>query len=189
MKDFVLHVLIGILVLLLAGPNRALAHGGAGAEQIANEDLGPVRIWVWSDPEPPQVGEYHVSIALTESLPDDPNGFAGKPVLDWPITVELTHLASGTVLTQPATHENATNKVFYEASFAPEEAGEWQVRVIVQGPDGPVETQYTDVIEPSSFPWTTVAGGAAAVLLLAGAVLLYLKGQPRAEAAPVAQRD
>ena len=174
-------VLLGSLCLLLLGLGvpGVQAHGSVGTEQIMNEDLGPVRIWVWSDPVPPQVGEYHVSIALTESLPDDASGLAGAPVLDWPVTVELTHRASGTVLTRPATHQNATNKVFYVASFAPQEPGEWRVRIVVQGPEGALETGYTDVIQAASFPWTLVAGGAAAGLVLLGSVLLYVKARSR----------
>jgi len=167
-------VLLWVVALFLLGGRFAYAHGGVGTQQINNYDLGPYRIFVWSDPDPPRVGNYHVSVALTESLDNDPNGFAGAPVLDADVVVEMRHESSGLLLTAQATHANATNKVFYVAVLTPQQAGAWQVRVIVEGPDGPVETSYTDDIEPTRFPWMAVAGGVLALLLAGGGVALYL---------------
>ena len=165
--------LLILLPLFLAG-RSVLAHAGVGTQQINNVDLGPYRIWVWSDPEPPQVGSYHVAVALTESLANDPNGFAGQPILDADVVVEMEHQASGLLLIAQATHEDATNKLFYEAIFAPEQTGTWEIRVIVQGPDGPVQASYTDEVEPAAFPWMAVGGGLLALLLAGAGVALYL---------------
>ncbi|MBX3053241.1 MAG: hypothetical protein KF753_17285 [Caldilineaceae bacterium] len=165
-----------LLVLLLLGFSYAtvLAHGGVGTQQINNLDLGPYRIWVWSDPEPPAVGEYHVAVALTESLDSDPNGFAGEPVLGADVLVEMENQTSGILLIAQATHEDAVNKLFYEAVFSPEQTGIWEIRVIVQGPDGPVTASYTDEIVPPTFPWMAVGGGLLAVVLAVAGVVLYV---------------
>ncbi|MCL4833540.1 MAG: hypothetical protein KJZ86_13945 [Caldilineaceae bacterium] len=164
-----------ILLPLFLSARSLLAHAGVGTAQINNLDIGPFRIWVWSDPEPPLVGEYHVAVALTESLENDPNGFAGEPILDADVVVEMEHPASGLLLTAQATHEDATNKLFYEALFAPQQTGLWEIRVIVQGPDGPAQTSYTDEMESPAFPWMAVGGGLLALLVVGAGVVLYLK--------------
>lgn len=162
-----------ILLPLFFTTKPLFAHAG-GTQQINNVNLGPYRIWVWSDPEPPQVGEYHVAVALTESLENDPNGFAGQPVLNADVLVEMQHVETGLLLVAQATHEDAVNKLFYEAIFAPEQTGNWTVRIIVQAEDGPVETSYADEIEPATFPWMTVGGALLALVLAGGGAALYL---------------
>lgn len=171
---------LGALFLLIVLPfvfsgGSVLAHAGVGTQQINNLDLGAYRIWVWSDPEPPIVGNYHVAVALTESLENDPNGFAGEPILDADVVVEMENQATGLLLVAQATHEDATNKLFYEAVFAPQQTGMWEIRVIVQGPEGPVQASYSDEVESPAFPWMTVGGGVLALLLAGAGTVLYLK--------------
>ncbi len=170
------HGALFLLILLpffLRTPS-VLAHAGVGTPQINNLDLGPYRIWVWSDPEPPQVDSYHVAVALTESLDNDPNGFAGEPILDADVLVEMEQAASGLLLVAQATHADATNKLFYEAIFVPQQTGAWEIRVIVQGPDGPVQASYMDEVEPATFPWLAVGGGLLALILAGAGAALYL---------------
>lgn len=170
------RVLFFLLVLSLVFTGRSvLAHAGVGTQQINNQDIGPYRIWVWSDPEPPVVGNYHVAVALIESLENDPNGFAGKSILNADVVVEMEHQDSGLQLIAQATHEDAVNKLFYEAVFAPQQTGTWEIRVIVQGPEGPVQTSYSDEVESPAFPWMAVGGGLLALILAGAGTLLYLK--------------
>lgn len=164
-----------LLLPLLLSARSLLAHAGVGTQQINNLDIGAYRIWVWSDPEPPSTGSYHVAVALTEALENDPNGFAGEPILDADVVVEMEHQASGLLLVAQATHADATNKLFYEAIFAPQQTGTWEIRVIVQGPEGPVQASYTDEVESPSFPWMAVGGGLLALLLAGAGTVLYLK--------------
>ncbi len=156
------------------------AHGGTGAPQLTNVDIGPYRIFVWSDPEPPQVGSYHVALALTESLPGDASGFAGQPVLDADVTVSLVNAETGETLTKKATHLDAVNKIYYEADFEVATPGEWRVDFDVVGPDGPAEASYVTQIVPARGNWMPIAGGIAALLLIAGAVFFHFRVQPRA---------
>jgi hypothetical protein len=168
------------LLLLVVVANSMAAHGGTGTPQLTNEDIGPYRIFVWSAPEPPQVGPYHVAVAMTESLPGDASGFAGKPILNADITVTLTHVASGETLTKKATHQDAVNKIYYEADFEVPTPGEWSVHLAVIGPDGAAEAAYMAEILEATFNWMPIAGGALAVLLAVGALLFHWRVQPQA---------
>ena len=194
-----------LALLLLTGlllPAPLLAHGGVGLQHLNNVPAGPFRVYVWSDPEPPQVGEYHVTIAITENIAGDATGLAGGPVLDAYIIVELLHQESGATLSAQATHDDALNKLFYEASFEPAQKGSWAIQVRIAspgcGPAGSVAAQqpassaplckppqvvsFQDEILPKAFPWQAVLGGLLSLLLLAGAVLLYWMTKPPAPA-------
>ncbi len=204
-----------LALILLAGtllPLPLMAHGGIGVQHLNNIPAGPYRVYVWSDPEPPEVGEYHVTIALTENIEGDSTGLAGGPVLDASVTVELVHLDSGESLSALATHEDALNKLFYEASFGPPHKGNWSVQVSIfppgcDGAQGSGENQggdalapcdaeqvvsYQDEILPKAFPWRALLGGLLSILLLLGAIALYWATKPPAELedpVPVKQRD
>jgi hypothetical protein len=176
-----LRIILGLTLLLMIGwGDTIFAHGGTGMPQLTNEDIGPYRIFVWSDPEPPQVGEYHVAVALTESLPGDASGFAGQPILGADVTVELTHVTSGETLIGQATHKDAINKIYYEADFEVTTPGEWRIELTVDGPDGIASASYVDEIIPASFNWLPIAGGVLAVLLVAGAFVFHWRVQPQA---------
>ena len=190
-----------LLVLLICAllPASLLAHSGVGVQHLNNEPAGPYRVYVWSDPEPPLVGEYHVTIALTENIEGDATGLAGGPVLDANVTVEMAHQGSDTTLSARASHDDALNKLFYEAAFAPPSKGIWSVQVRIAAPGcedrdsggsegsgssaspcGPVQVVgFEDEILPKTFPWQAVLGGLLAVILMLGAVLLYWKTHPQ----------
>lgn len=205
----------GILLLLLTGillPAPLLAHGGVGVQHLDNVPAGPFRVYVWSDPEPPQVGEYHITVALTENIEGDSTGLAGGPVLDAVVAVELTHVESGQTLSARATHDDALNKLFYEASFEPARQGNWSVRVSIlppgcataqgssaqQGGDSGLSCEseqvvsFQDEILPKAFPWRALLGGILSILLIMGAVVLYWATKPPTaieEPAPAKQQD
>lgn len=204
---FVLMLLTGILL-----PASLLAHGGIGVQHLNNVPSGPFRVYVWSDPEPPEVGEYHVTIALTENVEGDSTGLAGGPVLDASVTVELTHVDSGETLSALATHDDALNKLFYVASFEPARKGLWSVQVRILPPgchesqNGagqqagdsamPCDTEqvvsFQDEILSKAFPWRALLGGILSILLILGAIVLYWATRPPAELeepVPIKQRD
>lgn len=204
-----------ILLLVLSGlllPAPLLAHGGVGVQHLNNVPAGPFRVYVWSDPEPPQVGEYHVTVALTENIEGDSTGLAGGPVLDAIVAVELTHVESGQTLSARATHDDALNKLFYEASFEPARQGNWSVRVSIlppgcstaqgsseqQGGDSGLSCEseqvvsFQDEILPKAFPWRALLGGILSILLIMGAIALYWATKPPTaieEPAPAKQQD
>ncbi len=163
------------LVTLLCAVSLVAAHAGTGTPQFTNEDIGAYRLFVWSDPEPPQVGDYHVAVALTESLEGDSSGFAGQPVLGADITVSMTHAESGQTLTQKATHEEATNQIYYEAAFDVTKTGNWTVSLVIEGERGRADASYPEVIEAVGVNWMPIAGGVLALLLVIGAFLFHTR--------------
>lgn len=206
-KGFALLLLVVALL-----PSPLLAHGGVGSQHLNNVSAGPFRVYVWSDPEPPLVGEYHVTIALTENIEGDTTGLAGGPVLDAYVIVELTHLESGSTLSAQATHDDALNKLFYEASFEPARKGNWSVQVRIAPPgcesgessesqnsgasDIPCVPEqvvsFEDEILPKSFPWRVLLGSLLSVMLIVGAAVLYWLTKPSAvpeETASAEERD
>ena len=192
-------VTVLVLLFIALSPGQLLAHAGVGIQHLNNVAAGPYRVFVWSDPEPPTVGEYHVTVALTENIEGDATGLAGAPILDAFVTVEITHAETGETLTARATHDDALNKLFYEASFAPGERGAWSVQVRIApaacapgeageggGSPQPPDCEnaqvvgFEDEILPKAFPWRALFGGLLSVLLFLGAALLYWKTQPSA---------
>ena len=204
-----------LVVMLFTGillPGTLLAHGGIGVQHLNNVPAGLFRVYVWSDPEPPEVGEYHVTIALTENVKGDSTGLAGGPVLDASVMVELAHVDSGDTMSALATHDDALNKLFYVASFEPARHGIWSVQVRILPPgcdvsqngagqqagesampcDSEQVVSFQDEILPKAFPWRALLGGLLSVLLILGAIVLYWATRPTAELeepAPVKQRD
>ena len=156
------------LALTLASP--ALAHGG-GVVQLANAEAGPYLVSVWTQPDPPKVGTWHVTVAVVE--PSAP-GETGDPVLDAAVTIRLVSMEqNGETLTAPATRQGATNKLFYEADLELPTEGQWRVEVFVEGPAGAGETSFeiTASSPASGINWALVGG--IALTLVAGGWLAW----------------
>jgi len=152
------------LPLPLASP--ALAHGG-GVVQLANAEAGPYLVSVWTQPDPPKVGLWHVTVAVME--PPAP-GETSEPVLDAEVTIRLVSMEqNGEVLTAPATRQGASNKLFYEADLELPAEGQWQVEILVEGPAGAGSAGFEITALPaaSRINWTLV-GGIALTLLTGG---------------------
>ncbi len=140
--------------------STAWAHGG-GTPQLANADAGPYWVSVWTQPDPLQVGEAHITVAVSEpGVAHDGHREAGAPVLDAVVELRFERLdRPGETATALATHEGAANKLFYEADLAFPDAGHWDVRILVQGPDGEGSASFdSQVSSPNSFNWPYVIG-------------------------------
>ncbi len=147
-------------------PGVAWAHGG-GAPRLTNVDAGPYWVSVWTQPDPLQVGQAHITVAVSE--PTDAGGErreAGPPVLDATVEVQVKPLDhAGETLVVQATHEGASNKLFFEADVDLPETGRWQVSVAVAGPKGAGGASFeAQVSPPSAFSWTWVGGLGLAAL-------------------------
>jgi len=121
----------------LAAASISHAHGG-GAPQLTNAEVGPYWISVWTQPDPPRVGDLHLTAALAEpGAADAPLKEAGAPILGASIEVQLRPLdRPGEVISTVASHEKAVNKLFYEADLLIPHPGRWQATLKVYGPDG-----------------------------------------------------
>ncbi len=116
--------LIGLLVV--ASP--AAAHT-EGVMQLAAEPAGPYMLTVWTSPDPAEVGELHVAIAVV--LAED-----ASPVLEADVLVRLTPEDGGPIVSGPATVENSENKFLHEAILDVDYGGTYLVEVLVEGADG-----------------------------------------------------
>lgn len=174
-------VVAAALLLLWTGGATVYGHAGTGTPIIANADLGSHRIFVWVDPPEPRAGdEFHVALALTESVAGDETGFAGSAVLNADVTVFMRH-PSGEELTDPATHEKSINRVFYEAEFAPPRAGEWAVEIVVAVPGGDERISFVQTVleaENDGMPMPLLLGGGGLLLLAVLLLTLYRRRSP-----------
>ncbi len=148
------------------------AHGG-GVPQLVNAKAGPYRVFVWTQPDPLRVGEAHFTVAVSQP----PNLAAtaeetGNPVLDATVKMQVEPVnQTGETLTVLATHDTATNKLFYEADLELPTIGQWRVLVSVEGPAGSGNVEFEiQVSPPPSFNWALL-GGLALALLAAGWVI------------------
>ena len=146
-----------MLLLFLATPWSVVAHGG-GLPRLVNESLDDYTISVWMNPSPLTVGEVHLTVALA---------FDESVVLNRNIQILVTPLAGGQTVVSDATHENATNRFFYEADSEISQTGMYQFEVRVEG----IEATVSFVEEVQDAPRTsnrlTILIVVAAILFLA----------------------
>ena len=129
--------LVALIVSLAFAAHPVHAHGG-GTPKLTNAEAGPYRVSVWTDPDPIRAGELHVSVAVVESLePGASEGEIGDLILDANVQVRAEPISqAGNVLIAYATHENAVNKLLYEADLDLPAEGQWRVTIQVEGPAG-----------------------------------------------------
>jgi len=130
-----------LALALLAWPSLAAANGGT--VQVSSQRAGPYEVSVYTSPSPISVGSVDVSV-----LVQDPGGEA---VQDATVGVWVRPASeAGRGSRYPATHEQATNKLFYAANVSLDAPGSWQFVVEVEGADGSGEVSFAaEVSQPS----------------------------------------
>lgn len=130
------YVFLGLISLLLVTVRSSdvLAHGG-GTPVTADEPVGPYHVYVWIDPWPAETGRLHVTVAISETDPQDPE--EQIPVLGADVTLSMEH-PDETIesLSAQATHDQAVNKLMYEGDLIVEYPGEWRMTVSMEGEAG-----------------------------------------------------
>ncbi|MGB1251189.1 MAG: hypothetical protein ACPG8W_11280, partial [Candidatus Promineifilaceae bacterium] len=154
------HLFLFLIILALAlTPQLALAHGG-GVPFISNEPLGEFVASVWLDPDPLAAGQIHVTVGLAKEQ---------SVVLNQVVQVQMRS-QRGVVSEALATHEQATNRFFYEADFEFLEAGTYELKVSVEGQADQLSLADIVIQEPSwtRSPWVggVALGIVAAIWLL-----------------------
>jgi hypothetical protein len=142
---------LGLALILLFAPRPIQAHGG-GTPRLINAEAGPYWVSVWTDPDPIRVGEFHVTVAISEA-PEPGAGTreAGDLVLDATVLVRADPVGQGgETLAAAATRDNAVNKLFYEADLRLPAEGQWRVDIQVDGATGTGNASFD--IEASSPP-------------------------------------
>jgi hypothetical protein len=126
---------IAILALVLAlVPGLALANGGT--IQVSNQPIGPYVITVFTDPTPIRVGVVDVSVLLQRGVGEEVVRGAQVTVVAEPVG----HQAAGG--SYEATHERATNRLYYAADVELPGEGRWRLTVQVAGEMGDGEVSF-----------------------------------------------
>lgn len=134
-------LLAALLVISLAFAAGTRANGGQA--RIAAEPIGPYEVTVFTSPEPLRAGELDVSVLLQRR---------GSPeiVEGARIEVVVTTAGGATVGRFPATHEQATNKLYYAAKFPLEQPGLYRITVQIDGPEGGGTVGFEATVEPAA---------------------------------------
>jgi len=122
--------LVGLMVaaLVLSWPSLALANGGT--IQLGNEPAGPYRVTVMTSPSPLIVGTADVSVMVTSAD-------MVTVVPDATVLLIVTPVGKTAAATRyPATHANATNRLFYAANIPFTQTGRYAFTIQVTGPNG-----------------------------------------------------
>ena len=166
MRGMPVLLVLGALVLPV---QVAEAHGG-GVPRLTNAAAGPYWVSVWTQPDPLRVGQAHFTVAVSQPASSAAGREeAGPPVLGADVQVQFRRLdRAGDTLQVRATHEDAANKLFYEADLDLPEVGRWEVLVSVKGDAGLGDTGFeAEVSAPRPTNWWWIGGlglGALAVL-------------------------
>lgn len=122
------------LLLLLAGP--LLLHANGGTLRVANAEVGPYSVSVFTDPTPVRPDTIDVSILITAIGENEV-----VPGLDVRVRAEaVDHDAEARDL--PATREAADDSRYYAAKFSLGSIGRWRISVEVEGDDGDGATAF-----------------------------------------------
>lgn len=173
-----------IVTLLTAiWPGQLLAHGG-GTPRLTDVTVGPYRLFVWSQPTTPRVGEMHFTVAVVTAdggaNAADSGDTLDTPVLDATVQLQLRADADPEqLLVSAATRDQALFPQYYETDVDVPAAGTWRANVTVNGPAGAGDATFNFVVLPSrQINWAMVAGG---ILLL---LLISVAGRVKRRAGP-----
>lgn len=153
-----------VLLLLLLIVHSAQAHGG-GTPRLVNEDIGPYWLSVWTSPDPPRVGELHLTIGLSEP---GVGRSAGDAVLGADVEVQLAPQATAEeAIVAAATNAQSTNKLFYETDVQVPRTGTWDVTIRASGPAGSGSATFSLAVqEESGLNWPLVGAAALAMVVV-----------------------
>lgn len=154
-------VLLGLALVLLLPGRPAAANGGT--LQVSRAPAGPYAVSVFTSPSPLRTGEVDVSVLVQRADADE-------LVQDARVLVtaeELDHF--GAPVEAPATHAQATNKLYYAAELDLLREGRWRFRVQVAGAAGEGTVGFEADVAPTTLldrPLLLVALALLPVLLL-----------------------
>ncbi len=153
---------LSLIGLLLAVAWPALANGGT---ILLAEEVGAYKLTVTGSPDPLRVGVNDIS-ALIGRLSDQ------LPLLEAEVIITAEPVDhAGQPQTFSATHNNATNKLYYAANVLFPTPGRWRLTVQVNGPEGPASAAFEVQVEQESalgsltYPLAGIAIGAVVFYL------------------------
>jgi hypothetical protein len=159
--------------LVTLSPCHARADGGTVR---LSQRAGGYQITVFTEPTPFRAGPVDVSVLVQDAA-------TKKALPEAQVTVRAAPLGRGRApVPYAATTEAATNKLLHAALFQLEEAGWWELEVIVQGPLGQGQVRCeVEAAEPwprwlAFWPWVSWP---ALVVLLFGVHQLLVRARSR----------
>lgn len=121
-------VLSLLILCVLAFAPTVLANGGT--VRLSNEPAGPYQVSAFTSPSPLRTGTVDVSV-LVQRLG------TGEQVPDVQVTVTVEPAGGqGDRRSYQATHEQATNKLYYAANVQIPAEGRWRISIDVVGQSG-----------------------------------------------------
>lgn len=147
---------------LLLGPWSAAALADGGSVRLSQQQ-GGYRITIFTAPTPFRAGPVDISVLVQDAA-------TGTPIPDVQVDVEVAPRGRpDEAISNRATTEAATNKLFQAAVFNLPEPGWWEVEVSVEGPKGTArvrcEVEAADALPRWLSLWPWVCWPALAVLL------------------------
>lgn len=152
-----------------------LAHGG-GAPRLVNVPVGAFVMSAWTNPDPLRVGVVHITVSLAETAALEGDNQPGATALGQAIALTIVPMDGGAPITTAVTHEQATNKLFYEADVTIPSAGSWVFALVV---NGSAEQHFTAEVLPGRSS-VALLGLAAAVGVVLTAVWLWRQSRGKA---------
>jgi len=123
-------LLIGIALSLNLGVWAETAWANGGTPRLTNARAGPYAVSVWSQQDPPQVGELDMGVAVMTLEARD-------PVLDAEVRLTAERIdRGGTPISVVASRGAGANKFLYHTTLELPVEGRWRVTVLVEGPAG-----------------------------------------------------
>lgn len=154
---------VALLILILIGFSWQPVQGhGLGEQQLEQFPDGPFRISAWTDPISPSTDDQlHVTVAV-----ENEDGLVREATVN--VSAILTSDETVTLFDR-ATHEDAVNKLHYEAAFEFEEAGTYTILIRVENDEGTGEAAFDLAIvegEGRDVPVGWLIAGGAGLLFL-----------------------
>ena len=164
-------VLAGLLVSWLAWPVVSRAHVGAPYPVLLEESIGPYVASALADPDVGK-GTFYLLLAL----PGDEPPPEGTVVTIW-AEPEDGHTAAASYL---AVRQQTRYGERFVAEVPFDAEGPWRVRLVIEGPAGFGETDFSVRVTPSGIGWLATLGCLIPFVILGG---LWLRGSLRQRSA------
>lgn len=159
----------GLYCLIFLSIHSMVAAHGFGKQVVAEELAGPYTVSVWIEPTTPTTHDpTHITVSVS---------YEAEIIQNAEVNLRAHHPTEDSVLNISATHENAVNKLSYEAEADFSDKGEWRIEVEIDGEQGNGNLEFNVMVtDEKKLPieWL-VSGGILAIIVIGGGVYEFHK--------------